>query len=74
MADSKTTATAAAPGMLTVQEVAAHLQCSPRTVYRLIETQSIPAPVRVGSFVRWPGALIERWIARGCPAIQDPAS
>ena len=54
--------------MLTVNELTGILNCSPRTVYRLSDRGQIPSPVRLGGLVRWPKAVIEKWIADGCPA------
>jgi len=53
------------PGMLTIRDVAGLLQCSPRTIYRLVQTNRIPAPTRIGSLVRWPRAVIDAWISSG---------
>lgn len=54
--------------MLTVHDAAALLACSPRTVYRLVDTGRIPRPIRLGGMIRWPREPFERWIADGCPA------
>ncbi len=53
--------------MVTVSDVAAMLQCGERTVHRMIETASIPAPVRIGRLIRWPKAKLTQWIDDGCP-------
>ncbi|MBN1341747.1 MAG: helix-turn-helix domain-containing protein [Phycisphaerae bacterium] len=53
--------------MLTVHDVAGMLNCSTRTVYRLIDSGRMPRPVRLGALVRWPRVAIESWIALGCP-------
>jgi len=55
--------------MLTVNEVAAVLRCSPRTVYRLADAGKMPSPCRLGALVRWPSAVVESWIAEGCPGV-----
>ena len=55
------------PTMLTVDGVAQMLACSPRSVYRLADAGRIPPPVRIGGLVRWSRALLEQWIAEGCP-------
>lgn len=54
--------------ILDVQQVAVILQCSPRSVYRLADAGRMPSPCRLGSLVRWNPAVIEAWIAAGCPA------
>jgi excisionase family DNA binding protein len=59
--------------MLTVHDVAGMLNCSTRTVYRLIDSGRMPRPVRLGALVRWPRADIESWIALGCPRADGAA-
>jgi excisionase family DNA binding protein len=57
--------------MLTVDGVAALLDCSPRTVYRLADKGQIPAPVRLGTLVRWNRRAIDAWISAGCPTCRN---
>ena len=59
------------PGMLTVRGVAGMLCCSPRTVYRLVDSGRMPRPVKLGALVRWPKGTVERWIDAGCPRTED---
>lgn len=54
-------------GLLTVKDVAQLLNCSVRTVYRLNDAGHLPRPIRLGALLRWPRAVIETWIAEGCP-------
>ena len=54
-------------GMLTVHDVARMLNCSVRTVYRLVDSGRMPRPVKLGALVRWPREAIEHWIDDGCP-------
>lgn len=64
-----------APGLatlLTICQVAAILNCSPRTVYRLVDAGRVPPPHRLGSLLRWNPAAIEAWIAEGCPPCRKP--
>ncbi len=56
------------PAMLTVHDVARMLNCSARTIYRLTDSGRMPQPVKLGTLVRWPKAIVELWIAEGCPA------
>ena len=56
------------PAMFTVHEVARMLNCSARTVYRLTDSGRMPRPVKLGALVRWPKAVVERWITDGCPS------
>jgi excisionase family DNA binding protein len=58
---------APAAALLDVDTVAAMLDCSARHVYRLAGAGRMPAPVRLGSLVRWSRVVIERWIGDGCP-------
>jgi len=53
--------------LLDVQAVAALLDCSTRHIYRLSDAGRMPAPVKLGSLVRWSKLTIEDWIAAGCP-------
>jgi excisionase family DNA binding protein len=56
------------------REVAKLLKLSPRKVARLIETEGIPAPIRIGRAVRWSLEVIHKWIADGCPAMPRATS
>jgi excisionase family DNA binding protein len=56
--------------MLDVRAVARILACSTRHVYRLSDAGRMPAPLRLGSLVRWPRQSIEAWIAGGCQPIR----
>lgn len=49
-----------------VNVIAAKCDCSPRHIYRLADAGRMPAPVRLGSLVRWDLDEIDRWIAAGC--------
>ena len=51
-----------------VEAVAAKCDCSPRHIYRLADAGRMPAPIRLGSLVRWDLNEIDRWIAAGCPS------
>lgn len=54
--------------LLDVQAVAEMLGCSPRHVYRLSDAGRMPAPVKLGSLVRWSASAIREWIDAGCPS------
>ena len=56
--------------LLTVNQVAAMLNCSSRRVYRLCDTNRMPPPVRLGMLVRWNRNVIEKWINAGCPPVR----
>lgn len=48
--------------LLRVEDVAALLGVSPRTVWRLRDGGHIPPPVRVGSLIRWRRASLMMWL------------
>jgi len=60
-------APSATNALLTIDDLAALLGCSRRTVHRLIERGRVPKPCRFGSLLRWPRAQVDEWVARGCP-------
>ncbi len=53
--------------LLDVTSVARLLDCSTRHVYRLSNAGRMPAPVKLGSLVRWNQIAIDKWFAEGCP-------
>jgi excisionase family DNA binding protein len=57
--------------LLDVQAVAEMLNCSARHVYRLSDAGKMPAPVKLGSLVRWSAASIRGWIDQGCPTVRS---
>ncbi len=71
MSSSVSTPADASAKLLDVQAVAELLGCSPRHIYRLADAGRMPAPVKLGSLVRWklsgPGSISE-WLDQGCPA------
>jgi excisionase family DNA binding protein len=59
---------------LNVEQVAAVLGCSPRTVWRMVDRREIIAPRRCGRrIVRWSAKELQTWIAIGCPGACDDA-
>jgi excisionase family DNA binding protein len=56
-----------------VQAVAGLLGCSPRHVYRLSDAGRMPAPVKLGSLVRWSATAIREWNDQGCPSCRKGA-
>jgi len=56
--------------LLDVVRVAELLGVSGRQVYRLADGGRMPRPMKLGGSVRWDLAVIESWIAAGCPADQ----
>jgi predicted DNA-binding transcriptional regulator AlpA len=53
--------------MIDVHRFADMLGVSTRHIRRLVDAGKCPQPVRLGGCVRWPLAVIETWIADGCP-------
>ncbi|KAA3637148.1 MAG: DNA-binding protein [Armatimonadetes bacterium] len=57
-----------APGRLVdIEEVAAELNLSSRTIRRLVADGEMPEPVRIGGSLRWDRVVLGRWIEAGCP-------
>jgi excisionase family DNA binding protein len=52
--------------LLDVKAVAHLLDCSTRHVYRLADGGRMPAPLKVGSLVRWRRHDLDEWLAGGC--------
>lgn len=63
-------ATAPESAMVDVAWMATALGCSERHVHRMRDAGLMPAPVKLGSLVRWSRKVIEKWIADGCPAVR----
>jgi len=61
------------PAFLTIDEVAAVLRCSVRSVYRLVDTGRILPPTRFGGLLRWNAAAFDAWIAEGAPPPYRPS-
>ncbi len=55
--------------LLTADVVAAMLNVSERTLWRLLSAGKVPQPVRFGRSTRWRTAEVRDWIERGCPAL-----
>ena len=57
------------PVLLNVEQVAALLNLSVRSVWRLRSTKQLPrdAEVRLGGSVRWKRSSILDWVEAGCP-------
>lgn len=58
------------PALVDVQSVASMLGCSSRHVYRLSDAGKMPAPLRLGSLVRWRKSEVDTWIEGGCRAVR----
>lgn len=53
--------------LLSVNQVSRLVHLSPRTIWRMLETDQIPAPIRLRRQVRFRASEIDRWIKIGCP-------
>jgi excisionase family DNA binding protein len=47
----------------TAEQVAALLQCSPKTIYRLAKLDATLPAIRVGGLLRFPRLKLEQWLA-----------
>lgn len=53
--------------LIAADQLAAMLDVSTRTVWRLLSTGRIVQPIRLGGSVRWRLDEVREWIAKGCP-------
>ena len=53
--------------MLTVDDIAKLMKCSPKHIRRMADAGRMPRAVKFGSLHRWNRKIIEQWIADGCP-------
>lgn len=60
-----------APALLSVDQVAALLQVSTRTVWRLLSSGELIEPVRMRGNTRWRREELESWIESGCPRAES---
>lgn len=56
------------------QAVADLMRGSTKHVDRMAKDGRMPPPVKLGRLCRWPRAVIEGWLAAGCPALPRPTS
>ena len=66
--------TGIASPVVTCKQIADMLVCSSRHVQRLRDSGAMPAAIRIGGLLRWNRAIIEKWIADGCPHCAEKAS
>jgi prophage regulatory protein len=69
MATNGVNVTPEPPRLLNATGVAALLNVSSRSVYRLADAGRMPQPLKVGGSVRWDRQAVEQWVADGCPAV-----
>ena len=66
MPNHTTTFTEEQDRLVRIDEVAARLSVSKRLCWKLLAAGRLPAPVRLGSAVRWRQRDIDAFIADGC--------
>jgi excisionase family DNA binding protein len=59
------------PDLLTVHELASILKLSHRSIWRLVRSSQLPAPIHLGSSTRWRAADIAAWLKRGGTAAAE---
>ena len=57
------------PTLLSVQQRAAMLSVSKRTVWRMLSAGELIEPIRVRGSTRWRHAEVQEWIDAGCPTV-----
>jgi excisionase family DNA binding protein len=57
------------PKLLTKKQLAAMLQLSQRTVYRMAMEKRLPQPIKLGSAIRWRQDTIQDWIESDCQPV-----
>ena len=53
--------------LLTVKDVKTLTKLGESTIWRYVDEEKIPRPVRIGKAVRWRTSEIAAWIDNGCP-------
>jgi excisionase family DNA binding protein len=59
------------PLLLTADRMAALLEISKRTLWRLRSAGRLPRPVLLGGSVRWRSDEVRLWVSRGCPTLRE---
>lgn len=53
--------------MMSVDDIAAELQCSGKHVRRMFDNGTLPRPIKLGSLIRLSRADFDQWVSDGCP-------
>jgi excisionase family DNA binding protein len=61
------------PRLMAVDDVAAMLNCSTRTVWRFSDAGKFLRPLKLGSLRRWRREDVDQWLADGCPSVRGGA-
>ena len=48
--------------LMTIDEVASLLRLHPKTIYRFIQREGFPRPLKIGAASRWDLAAVQNWI------------
>ena len=48
--------------LITVDEVASLLRLHPKSIYRFIQRDGFPRPIKIGAASRWDLAAVQNWI------------
>lgn len=57
--------------LVNANQLAEMLAISVRHVWRMKSSGKLPAPIKMGSCVRWKLQHINDWISMGCPSLED---
>lgn len=57
--------------LLAIEDVAAALEVSAKTVKRWIRAGDVPGPAVIGTKKRWPRAAFAAWLSSGCPRCEN---
>ena len=53
--------------LISAEQLAAMMNVSTRTLWRLLSAGKLPEPVRLGGLTRWRLDRVRQWIDEGCP-------
>jgi len=56
--------------LLTIQEMAAIVNCSVGTVYTMKAYGRVPPPIRLGRLLRWDPREVQKWLDNRCPSFE----
>jgi predicted DNA-binding transcriptional regulator AlpA len=62
------------PLLVDLSTLASMLDVSSKTVRRLLATNQLPTPLRLGRSLRWSVDILKKWIADGCPELKKEES
>ena len=68
-AESSSSASPGSTSLLKADDMAKLLKISVRTLWRLVSSGRVIAPIRLTGNTRWQRDQVEKWINAGCPAV-----